>query len=127
MTKWVKHMMMYDDGWFSWDQMFPFYAFNCLMRHKNKFTSNFFVKDHLKYTVSTVSKLRDQIANGNYSTLSHVIYMCKNITGSNSYYREKRMSCTHGSNTILTVAMVLPTSSSPCLVLNTTGQTSSVW
>ena len=89
MTEWVKHMMMYDDGRFSCNQIFPFYAFNYLMRHRNKSTSNFFVKDHLKDTVSTVSELREQIDNGNHSTLSHVIYMCKNITGSNSYYRGK--------------------------------------
>ena len=55
------------------------------------------------------------------STCARILLAATATTG------KRRISCTHGSTTILIVAMGLLTSSSPCLVLSTTGQISFVW
>ena len=40
-TAWIHHLLLYYDVRFVNDNMFPFYAFNYLTRHRNKTQSNF--------------------------------------------------------------------------------------
>ena len=85
---WIHHLLLYYDGRFANDKMFPFYAFNYLTRHRNKTQSNFLIKGFVDESSMSVSEVKRRISEeGNLKILNQICYSTKLVSGSSGYYR----------------------------------------
>ena len=73
---WARHMMMYKDGRFMRHKMFPFYVYNYLTRHRNKTSSNWFLKGFNHGNITSVSDIKEELAKGNKALLNMISYVC---------------------------------------------------
>ena len=88
---WIHHLLLYYDGRFANDKMFPFYAFNYLTRHRNKTQSNFVINNFLGDSSTTVSEVKRIITEeGNLNFLKKICYSTKLVSGSSGYYRHQK-------------------------------------
>jgi len=90
-SEWAAHLMRYFDGRFSTHQMFPFYVFNYITRHRNRETSNYFLDEMVGDNVESVEDVKKLIEKGDKSILSKISYISQNIMGNDGYYRKKKL------------------------------------
>ena len=91
LKEWINHLLLYYDGRFANDKMFPFYAFNYLTRHRNKTQSNFVINNFCGDTTTSVSEIKKIISEeGNLEFLSKICYSTKLVSGSSGYYRHQK-------------------------------------
>ena len=91
LVDWAQHLLHYHDGRFLNDQMLVLYIFNMLQRHINNTQGNYFYNsdNFLGRNPPTVEQLQEQMRSGNFTYLSKLKYLAKNIRGSDSYWRGK--------------------------------------
>jgi len=89
-SKWIKKLMLYEDGRFAEDKMFCFFVLNYYQRHLNNLQGSFYVTHFNKYGPQNIDDLKDQIRQGNTAWIDKLLYFGSKVTGSPSYWRERR-------------------------------------
>lgn len=89
-TNWAKHLLHYYDGRFARDPIWPFFAYNYILRKKNVSSGSFFVKSHISSPPRTIDALKEQLRKGDSSFVSKIMFFSKKTRGTDSYWRHKR-------------------------------------
>ena len=87
---WGSLMLFYEDGRFAADDIFPFFALNYIIRHRNATSGGFFVDKFQQYCPETLEELKQKIQEGDTSFVNSLTYYNKRVIGSNSYWNQKR-------------------------------------
>lgn len=87
---WAKHLLLYDDGRFERDPLWPFFAFNFIRRRQNVQSGSFFVKTHISNPPKSLDELKKQLEDGNSSFVNKLMFYSKRISGSTAYWRYMR-------------------------------------
>ena len=87
---WAKRLIQYEDARFAVDKFFCFYALNYTTRRRNHDRGNFFLNKFASGCNEDIDSLREAIANGKSNFINEISYFCKEIPGSDGYWRFKR-------------------------------------
>lgn len=91
LQEWIERLVRYYDARFQTDKMFCFYVLNYLNRHRNQSSGSFFVRKFCNYSEDiTLDDIKQEVNKGNHKFLNSIIYLSKQIKGSNSFWRSKR-------------------------------------
>lgn len=87
---WMKRLLYYQDGRFSKDKIWCFFALNFAVRKENQQSGGFFVDRFYAGGPKTIEELQQQILDGDTQWIDRICYFTKNVIGSPSYWRLKR-------------------------------------
>ena len=87
---WARHLLLYKDGRFARDPIFPFFAYNFCVRRRNVKDGSYFVKGHISDPPKTLDELKAQLRDGNNSFVNKISFFSRRIRGSDAYWRHKR-------------------------------------
>ena len=87
---WGSLMLFYEDARFASDSIFPFFALNYIIRHRNSTSGGFFIDKFHQYCPDTLEELKQKIQEGDTSFINSLTYYNKRVIGSNSYWNQKR-------------------------------------
>jgi Helitron helicase-like domain at N-terminus len=90
LQKWGQRLLYYEDGRFAKDKYFTFYAYNYIVRHRNAKSGSWFLKGFNRNGPETLAELQASIRSGNLEFINRLMYYNKHVTGSNSYWYQKR-------------------------------------
>ena len=90
LNKWGEYLLFYEDGRFSKDKFFSFYALNYITRHRNSSSANWFMKDFNRNGPSNLEELKKSITNGDTQFVNRLTYFNKRVKGSTSFWYQKR-------------------------------------
>lgn len=111
LREWADHLLRYEDGRFSSDQVFTLYVHNYMVRHDNNSQGRWFFQGErfLGKNPPTLNELKCQIRDGNFTFIDKLRYFASEIRGSDNYWRAKtrelnawidyHVSCNHGPPT----------------------------
>lgn len=88
--QWGKNLLYYEDGRFSKDKFFCFFALNYITRQRNSSSGNWFIKEFSKGGPETLQDLKESIAEGDTSFVNRLTYFSRSIKGSSPYWFAKR-------------------------------------
>jgi hypothetical protein len=89
-SKWMRKLMLYEDGRFAEDKMFCFFVLNYYQRHQNNVQGAFYVTHFHKNGPENIEDLKEEIQKGNTLWIDKLLYFGSKVTGSPSYWRERR-------------------------------------
>jgi hypothetical protein len=89
-SKWMRKLMLYEDGRFAEDKMFCFFVLNYYQRHQNNVQGAFYVTHFDKNGPQNIQDLKDEIQKGKTFWIDKLLYFGSKVTGSPSYWRERR-------------------------------------
>jgi len=89
-SKWVKHLLLYRDGRFARDPIWPFFAYNYTIRKRNRDSGAYFINSIISNPPKSLEELQDSLRNGDTSFVSKIMYYQRRISGSDEYWRYKR-------------------------------------
>lgn len=87
---WAKHLLYYSDGRFARDSIWPFFAYNYIVRKKNVSSGSYFVKSHIVNPPRTIDELKDELRSGNSSFVNKIMFYSKRLRGTDGYWRHQR-------------------------------------
>lgn len=87
---WVKHLLLYRDGRFARDPIWPFFAYNYALRKRNRDSGAYFVNNIISNPPKSLEELQDSLRNGDSSFVSKIMYYQRRVRGSDEYWRYKR-------------------------------------
>ena len=90
LSDWGSLMLFYEDTRFACDNIFPFFALNYIIRHRNSTSGSFFIDKFHQYCPETLEELKQKIQEGDTSFINSLTYYNKRVIGSNSYWNQKR-------------------------------------
>ena len=90
MSKWIRSLLLYEDGRFAEDKMFCFFANNFLQRHLNDQQGSFYVNQFDTNGPKTLHELQTQIEQGNKKWIDKLLYFGSKVIGSAAYWRERQ-------------------------------------
>lgn len=88
--QWAKNLLYYEDGRFTKDKFFCFFALNYITRQRNASSGNWFIKDFNKGGPETLSDLKISIRSGDTSFVNRLNYFSRCIKGSSPFWFSKR-------------------------------------
>lgn len=88
--QWGKNLLYYEDGRFTKDKFFCFFALNYITRQRNASSGNWFIKEFSKGGPETLQDLKESIADGDTSFVHRLTYFSKSIKGSSPFWFAKR-------------------------------------
>ena len=89
-NKWGENMLLYEDGRFTRDKFFCFFALNYIIRYRNASSGNWFIKDFNKGGPKNLEELKETIRKGDLRFVNRLTYYNKRVKGSTSYWYQKR-------------------------------------
>jgi Helitron helicase-like domain at N-terminus len=89
-SKWGRNLLQYEDGRFSKDKFFCFYALNYITRNRNASSGNWFIKEFNKGGPENLEELKECIKNGDLEFVNRLTYFNKRVKGSTSFWFQKR-------------------------------------
>jgi hypothetical protein len=90
MKKWGEHMLYYEDGRFTKDKFFAFFALNYITRNRNNSSGSWFIRDFNKGGPETLEELQETIVKGDTRFVNQLTYFSKCVKGSSPYWFQKR-------------------------------------
>lgn len=90
MNEWGKFLLFYRDGRFIQDKIFCFFAMNYIVRQRNNSSGRFFVNKFHAGCPDTLEGLKQSIRDGDLRFVTNLSFYSKRITGSSSYWVQKR-------------------------------------
>ena len=91
LSEWGKNMIYYQDGRFTKDKFFCFFALNYITRRRNASSGNWFIKDFNHGGPKTLDDLKSEIEKDkNFSFINRLNYYNRNIKGSTQFWHSKR-------------------------------------
>ena len=87
---WAKQLLYYDDGRFSKDPIWSFFALNYIQRHRNQSSGGYFVKSFISNAPKSLKELQDQIQDGDDGFIKKITYFSQKVRGSDAFWRLKR-------------------------------------
>lgn len=88
--EWGEHMLRYQDGRFSKDKFFVFFAMNYIVRNRNSKAGSWFMREFNKGGPETLDDLKECIDGGDTRFINSLTYYSKCVKGSTSYWHQKR-------------------------------------
>lgn len=88
--EWGEHMLLYEDGRFTKDKFFTFFAMNYVARNRNNSSGGWFVKEFNKGGPANLSELKQTISDGDTRFVNSLTYYSKCVKGSTAYWHQKR-------------------------------------
>ena len=88
--KWGENMLNYEDGRFTRDRFFCFFALNYITRNRNASSGNWFVKDFNRGGPSNLEELKASIEAGDLRFVNRLTYYNKRVKGSSPFWFQKR-------------------------------------
>ena len=88
--------MRYEDGRFSNDIMWSFYASNFLVHRKNQSSGAFYVRTFFENGPKILSELKSKLSTGDTEWVERLSYFSKNVPGSSSFWCSKKRKFIHG-------------------------------
>jgi hypothetical protein len=90
MNKWGEYLLYYEDGRFTRDKFFCFFALNYITRNRNAKSGNWFINDFNQGGPENLDELKATIQKGDLSFVNRLTYYNKRVKGSCSYWFQKR-------------------------------------
>jgi hypothetical protein len=90
LNKWGEYLLYYEDGRFTKDKFFSFYALNYITRHRNASSANWFIKDFNRNGPRNLEDLKASIEVGDLQFVNRLTYFNKRVKGSTSFWYQKR-------------------------------------
>lgn len=88
--EWGRNLLQFEDGRFTRDKFFVFYALNYLTRKRNASSGNWFIKDFNHNGPTSLEELQHDICHGDTSFVNRLNYYNRNIKGSTPFWHSKR-------------------------------------
>lgn len=89
-NKWGENMLLYEDGRFTRDKFFSFFALNYITRYRNSSSGNWFINDFNKGGPACLEELKESIRKGDLRFINRLTYFNKRVKGSTPYWFQKR-------------------------------------
>lgn len=89
-SNWAKHLLLYDDGRFAKDPIWPFFAYNYSARKRNTQMGAYFVNNHISDPPRSIEQLQQDLRDGNFSFVNKIMFYSKRTRGTDAYWRYKR-------------------------------------
>jgi hypothetical protein len=89
-SDWAKNLLLYEDGRFAKDKMWPFYVLNFATRKKNQTSGGYFIDGFFKEGPKNLEDLKAKIQEGDTSWIDRICYYSKLVVGSAGYWRYKK-------------------------------------
>lgn len=89
-SKWVKHLLLYRDGRFARDPIWPFFAYNYALRRRNRDSGAYFINSIISDPPQSLEDLQASLRKGDTSFVSKIMYYQRRVRGSDEYWRYKR-------------------------------------
>ena len=105
---WAEQQLLYKDGRFAKDKMWPFFTLNYVTRRRNQQSGRFFIDGFYKESPSSISELQDMIRNGDTTFLNKMAYYSNRVRGSAAYFRQQRAQIYTWINHHATKSKALP-------------------
>lgn len=90
MKEWAKVLNYYDDGRFTKDKFWCFFAMNYIIRHRNASSGRWFVNNFTSGLPPTLQDLQESIIAGDNRFVNNLTFYNKRIPGSNPYWISKK-------------------------------------
>ena len=88
--KWGEYLLFYEDGRFTKDKFFCFFAMNYITRNRNASSGNWFIKDFNRDGPGNLEELKESIKAGNLQFVNRLTYFNKRVKGSTPFWFQKR-------------------------------------
>jgi hypothetical protein len=88
--KWGEYLLYYEDGRFTKDKFFTFYALNYITRNRNASSANWFMKVFNNKGPQNLEELKRSIEGGDLSFVNRLTYFNKRVKGSTPFWLNKR-------------------------------------
>lgn len=90
LSDWGQRLLFYEDGRFARDKFFTFFALNYITRHRNAKSGSWFIKGFNRNGPENLEELQQSLKEGKTTFINRLMYFNKCVTGSNSYWYQKR-------------------------------------
>lgn len=91
LREWGRNMIYYQDGRFTKDKFFCFFALNYITRQRNASSGNWFINDFNKGGPQTLDELKQEIEKDkDFSFINRLNYYNRHIKGSTQFWHAKR-------------------------------------
>ena len=89
LAEWAEHLLWYTDGRFARHQYFKFIVHNMIMRKRALTEATFIMKQQIGDNHITVQELKQQLENGDQSTVQKMIYFAACLRGTSQYWAQR--------------------------------------
>lgn len=87
---WARHLLYYRDGRFARDPIWPFFAYNYIVRKRNTQWGSYFVKSVISKPPQSIDDLKTKLSEGDSSFVNKIMFYAKRSRGTDAYWRHKR-------------------------------------